>query len=145
PVAPLPLDHPRPPVRSLRGASLPMVLDSGLSASIRGLCRHEGTTLFTLLLACFDATLYCSGGGEDIVVGTDVAGRDRPELESLVGFFINNVALRIDLSGNPTFRELLGRVRGVALDALSHQNLPFDRLVEEMGVDRDPSVSPLFQ
>jgi amino acid adenylation domain-containing protein len=116
-----------------------------LAASVSALCQREGVTLFMLLLGAFKVLLARCSGQEDIVVGTPSAGRDRVELEGLIGFFINTVVLRTDLSCNPTFQELLTRVRTTVLEAFEHQDLPFDKLVEELHLERDLSHSPLFQ
>ncbi|HEV2147847.1 MAG TPA: amino acid adenylation domain-containing protein [Longimicrobiaceae bacterium] len=115
------------------------------AARLRALSRDEGATLFMTLLAAFDLLLARYSGSEDVVVGTNVANRGREEVEGLIGFFINNLVLRTDLSGNPTFRELLGRVRETCLDAYAHQDLSFDRLVEELQPRRIRGVNPLFQ
>ena len=97
------------------------------------------------MLAAFNVLLYRYTGQHDIFVGSPVANRNRPEVEGLIGFFVNMLVMRMDLSGNPTFRELLGRVRQVALEAYAHQDLPFERLVEELQPERDMSLNPLFQ
>ncbi|HLL47967.1 MAG TPA: amino acid adenylation domain-containing protein, partial [Longimicrobiaceae bacterium] len=141
----LPADRPRPATQSFRGATLPVALDAGLTQKLHALARREGGTLFMTLLAAFGVLLARYAGQEDVVVGTPVAGRTRRETEGLVGLFINTLALRIDLSGDPEFTELLGRVREGVLGAHSHQELPFDRLVEELHVERSLSQSPVFQ
>src|SRR6185503_19831970 len=105
----------------------------------------QGCTLYMTLLAAFQTLLYRYSGQEEIVVGTDIANRNREEIEPLIGFFINQLVMRTDLSGAPTFRELLQRVREVCLGAYAHQDLPFEKLVEELQPVRDPSRSPLFQ
>jgi non-ribosomal peptide synthetase component F len=116
-----------------------------LSQALRSLSRREGTTLFMTLLAAFKVLLYRYAKQDDIVVGTNVAGRNWLETEGLIGFFLNQLVLRTDFSGNPTFRELLGRVRDVLLGAYAHQDMPFDRLVEALVPERDVSRTPLFQ
>jgi non-ribosomal peptide synthetase component F len=107
--------------------------------------QEQGCTLYMTLLAAFQTLLYRYSGQEEIVVGTDIANRNREEIEPLIGFFINQLVMRTDLSGAPTFRELLQRVREVCLGAYAHQDLPFEKLVEELQPERDPSRSPLFQ
>jgi amino acid adenylation domain-containing protein len=141
----LPGDRPRPAVPSLAGAVQPFNLSRGLTADLQALCRREGATLFMALLAAFQALLGRYAGQDDVAVGTPVANRTRAELEGLIGLFVNTLVLRADLSGNPTFRELLGRVREAALQAYDHQDLPFEKLVEAVQPERDPSRHPLFQ
>jgi amino acid adenylation domain-containing protein len=141
----LPTDHPRPPVQDLRGGKESLVLPQPLSEGLKALSRQEGATLFMTLLAGFNALLTLHSGQDDLVVGAPVAGRTRVETEGLIGFFINSLALRTRLGGNPTFRELLGRVREVALGAYTHQEFPFEKLVEELQPERDLSRSPIFQ
>jgi amino acid adenylation domain-containing protein/thioester reductase-like protein len=145
PVLQLPLDHPRPVTQSFRGSARTIVLPNELSRSLRALSKREHVTLFMVLLAAFKTLLFRYTGQSDIVVGTPIAGRNDRKLEGLIGCFINTLALRTDLSGNPTFRELLLRVREVALDAYAHQDLPFEKLVEELEPDRDLSRNPLTQ
>jgi amino acid adenylation domain-containing protein len=134
-----------PGAADFRGAARGFTLPGELSTALRALSRREGGTLFMTLLAAFAALLQRRSGQEDIVVGTDVANRNRVETEPLVGFFVNQLVLRADLSGDPTFRELLARVRAVTLEAYDHQDLPFERLVEELNPDRALSQTPLFQ
>jgi amino acid adenylation domain-containing protein/non-ribosomal peptide synthase protein (TIGR01720 family) len=141
----LPTDRPRPASRSFAGATQRLTLSAPLSEALAALSQREGATLFMTLLATFKLVLARYSGQDDILVGTPVAGRTRRETEPLIGFFVNTLVLRSDLSGNPTFRELLARVREVVLDALSHQELPFERLVELLGLERDLSHTPLFQ
>jgi hypothetical protein len=145
PVLKLPTDRPRPAVPSFRGGRVTFTLDAGLTAELRGLSRREGVTLFMTLLAAFQVLLYRYSGQDDIVVGVPIAGRVRPELGGLIGFFVNTLVLRGDLSGEPTFREYLARVRARALEAYAHQDLPFEKLVEELRPKRDMSRNPLFQ
>lgn len=145
PVIALPIDHPRPPVQSHRGARHVFVLPTALTESLKSLSHREGVTLYISLLAAFNALLHRYTGQTDIVVGTDIANRNRAETEHLIGTFVNHLALRTDLSGEPTFRELLRRVREVCLGAYAHQDLPFERLIEELQPDRDWSRFPIFQ
>ena len=145
PVLELPLDRPRPAVQSFPGAMEPFALPKSLTDQLKALSRREGVTLYMTLLAAFKTLLYRYAGQDDIVVGSPTSARNRPELERLVGYLLNTVVLRTDLSGNPTFRELLGRVRDVTLEALSHDAVPFDHLVRELHPLRDPSRNPLFQ
>ena len=141
----LPTDHPRPAAQSYRGAMHFFTLPAKLSADLKALARREDVTLFMLLLGAFQVLLHRYSGQEDIVVGTPIAGRTRVETENLIGFFLNILALRSDLSGEPTFCELLQRVRRTALDAFAHQDLPFEKLVDALQLERDLSRSPLFQ
>jgi aspartate racemase len=145
PMIDLPLDHPRPPFQTERGARIFFQLSPTLSASLDAMSRREGVTLFMTLLAAFQVLLARYTHQEDIVVGSPIANRNRVELEGLIGFFVNTLVLRTSLAGNPSFRELLHRVREVALGAYAHQEMPFDRLVAELNPVRDPSRSPLFQ
>ncbi len=142
---PLPTDHPRPMLESLRGATRSFALPKELSSALIALSRREGSTLFMTLLAAFQTLLHRYTSQTDILVGTPVANRARREIEPLIGFFVNTLVLRADLSGDPTFRELLGRVREVALEAYAHQDLPFEKLVEELRPERDLGRNPLFQ
>lgn len=141
----LPTDHPRPPQGSFQGARLPLNLSQKLSRSLSEFSQREGVTLFMTMLAAFQNLLYRYTGQEDIVVGTPIAGRNQVEIEGLIGFFVNTLALRTDCSGNPTFRQLLGRVKEVTLGAYAHQDLPFEKLVEELNPERNISQSPVFQ
>jgi amino acid adenylation domain-containing protein len=130
---------------SYRSAVQPLVLPQPLAEALRALSGREGVTLFMTLLAAFQTLLYRYTQQTDVVVGSPIANRNRVEVEGLIGFFVNTLVLRSDLSGNPTFRELLRRVREVCLEAYAHQDLPFERLVEELHPERDLSNSPLFQ
>ncbi len=145
PLLALPTDRPRPAVQGFQGATHPLTLPHSLTAELKLLARAEQATLFMVLLAGFKALLHRYTGQDDLVVGTDVAGRERTEFEPLIGFFVNQLVLRTDLSGDPTFRNLIGRTRQVALAAYSHQELPFDLLVQHLKPPRDASYSPLFQ
>jgi len=141
----LPSERLRPASQSYRGARETAVFPLSLLRRLEALSREEGASLFMTLLAAFQTLLCRYSGQEDIAVGSPIAGRNRVEVEGLIGFFINMLVLRSDLSGNPTFRELLGRVKEVALEAYAHQDLPFERLVEELHPERNLSYSPLFQ
>jgi amino acid adenylation domain-containing protein len=141
----LPADRPRPPRQSFAAVRCPITLSESLTTGIKELSNEFEVTPFMILLAAFQILLYRYCGQEDIVVGSAVANRARTELEPLVGFFINMLVLRSDLSGNPTFKELLARVREVCLGAYAHQDLPFEKLVQELQPERDQSRNPLFQ
>ena len=141
----LPTDHPRPALQSYCGACELMQLSPTLSEGLKALSRREGVTLFMTLVAGFKVLLSRYSGQEDVVVGSPIAGRTRREFEHLIGFFVNTLVLRTDLSGDPTVRELLGRVREMAMGAYAHQDLPFEKLVEELRPPRSLSYSPLFQ
>jgi amino acid adenylation domain-containing protein len=141
----LPTDRPRPRHQSLRGGHLQLALPADLGPALRRLGQRVGTTLFMSLLAAFQALLARYTGQEDIPVGSPIAGRTRREVEGLIGFFVNTLVLRGDLSGRPTFAALLGRVREATLGAYAHQDLPFERLVEELRPERHLDHAPLFQ
>lgn len=145
PVLDLMTDYPRPAVRTYRAGHSAFQLSGELTGALKALGLKEGTTLFMTVLAAFKVLLYRYTGQEDIVIGTPIANRSRVEVENLIGFFVNTLVVRSDLSGNPTFREFLKRVRGVCLDAYAHQDMPFEKLVEELRPERDLSHSPLFQ
>ncbi|MGE0127962.1 MAG: amino acid adenylation domain-containing protein [Blastocatellales bacterium] len=141
----LPTDRPRPAAQTYRGAALPIRIPAELSARLKDLSRREGVTLFMTLLAAFQTLLHRYSGQDDILVGSPIAGRTRAEVEGLIGFFVNTLVLRGDFSDDPTFREMLRRVRQTTLDAYSHQELPFDQLVEALQPQRALSHAPLFQ
>ncbi len=145
PLLALPTDHPRPAQQTFRGATQTFTLSREMTEALKSLSRQTGTTLFMTLLAGFQALLQRYSGQTDVIVGTPIANRTRAEVEGLIGFFVNTLALRVNLSGDPTFSELLGRVREVTLEAYAHQDLPFDRLVEELHLPRDLSRTPVFQ
>ncbi|MEV2266432.1 amino acid adenylation domain-containing protein [Nonomuraea africana] len=141
----LPTDRPRPPVRGHAGAEYQLSLPAELVDGLEALGRRRGATLFMVLLAGFKALLARHADQYDVAVGSPVGGRDLPEVEPLIGMFINTLVLRTDLGGDPSFGELLDRVRVTVLEALDHAEAPFDRLVEALQPDRDPSRTPLFQ
>jgi len=141
----LPLDKVRPAVQSFRGEVRTFQLGVELTRRLRELSQRRGVTLFMTLLAAFKVLLYRYTGEEDLVVGTPIAGRNRAEIEGLIGFFTNSLVLRTKLSGSPNFVELLQRVREVTLGAYEHQDLPFEKLVEELQPERSLSHNPLFQ
>jgi amino acid adenylation domain-containing protein len=145
PVLELPSDRARPEKRRFRGDVRSVAMSKDLTDAVKKLGRDENATLFMTLLAAFNVLLYHYSGQEDIVVGTDVANRNQIETENLIGFFVNQLVLRTDLSGNPAFREILRRVREVALEAYTHQELPFDKLVEMLKPERSLKYSPIFQ
>ncbi|MDY6838555.1 MAG: amino acid adenylation domain-containing protein [Thermodesulfobacteriota bacterium] len=142
----LPTDRPRPAMQTFRGSreSRPLLSAAQLQA-LKALSVEEDATLFMTLLAAFNVLLHRYTGQEDIAVGSPIANRNRIELEGLIGFFLNTLVLRTDLSDDPTFRELLARVRETALEAYAHQDVPFERLVEKLQPERDLSRTPLFQ
>ena len=141
----LPADRPRPAARSHAGAVSTALLPVSLTTALRTLARGHGATLFMALLAAFQALIGRYTGQQDILVGSPIAGRGRAEVENLIGFFVNTLVLRGDLSGDPSYRELLTRVRETALGAYTHQDVLFERLVEELQPRRDPSRDPLIQ
>ena len=145
PTLALTTDYPRPPSLSYEGDQVDIRIDARLSAQLNALSRHEEVTLYMTLLAGFQVLLHRYTGQDDIVIGTAIANRSRAELEGLIGFFVNSLVLRADLSGNPTFRETLRRARQLTTEAYANQDLPFEKLVEELQPDRDPSRNPLFQ
>ncbi|HEY0605391.1 MAG TPA: amino acid adenylation domain-containing protein, partial [Herpetosiphonaceae bacterium] len=144
PLLDLPTDYPRPAIQDFRGTLQSVMLPRELTAALRELSQREGTTLFMTLLAAFNVLLGRYSGQTDIVVGAPIAGRTRAETEPLIGFFANTLVLRTDLAEAPTFRDLLGRVRGVALEAYAHQDVPFEKLVEVLQPPRDLSRNPFF-
>ncbi|MEH2138510.1 non-ribosomal peptide synthetase [Nostoc sp.] len=141
----LPTDRLRPAVPTYRGAKQFLELPQSLTQGLEALSYQENVTLFMTMLAAFQTLLYRYTQQEDIAVGSAIANRNRSELEGLIGFFVNSLVLRTDFSGNPTFQELLNRVREVTLGAYTHQDLPFEKLVEELHPERDLSRHPLFQ
>lgn len=145
PLLKLPTDRPRPAARTHRGARQNFRLSRELTQGLKNLSSQEHVTLFMTLLAAFQTLLLRYSGEDDIAVGSPIANRNRLEIEGLIGFFVNTLVLRVDLSGNPTFCDLLSRVRRIALESYAYQDLPFERLVEELQPKRDLSSSPLFQ
>lgn len=141
----LPIASSRPVIQNFAGAMHTLLLPLELSEALREMCRHEGVTLFMGLLAAFNVLLHRYSGQQDIIVGSNTAGRTRPGSEKLLGFFLNTIPLRANLSGDPTFHELLDRVRGVTLEALAHDEVPLDQLVAELQPAREPHRNPLFQ
>ncbi|MEE8524784.1 MAG: amino acid adenylation domain-containing protein [Thermoanaerobaculia bacterium] len=141
----LPIDRPRPAVRSFRGDRDDLVLPPQLSRQLEALSRELDATLFMVLLAAFKVLLGRLAGETDVAIGAPVAGRNHSQIEDLVGIFLNSLVLRTDLAGNPPFRELVDRVREVALAAYAHQDLPFEKLLDELQPERDLSRTPLFQ
>ncbi|HEX8393727.1 MAG TPA: amino acid adenylation domain-containing protein, partial [Longimicrobium sp.] len=145
PVLALPTDRPHPPLPSFRGGMVPFALTPELSASVAELGRRHGATVFMTLLAAFDVLLARWSGADDIVIGSPIAGRTPEETEGLIGVFLNTLTLRASLAADPTFSDLLEQVRGRTLDAYAHQEVPFERLVEELKVERSVARHPLFQ
>ncbi|MGH8000645.1 MAG: amino acid adenylation domain-containing protein, partial [Brasilonema sp.] len=145
PVLNLPTDRPRSPVQTFKGAQTKLVLSETLTKALKKLSHQEGVTLFMTLLAAFKTLLYRYTGQTDILVGSPIASRNRAEIESLIGFFVNILVLRTNLDGEPSFRDLLSRVKSTALAAYVHQDLPFEKLVEELQPERHLSYNPFFQ
>ena len=145
PVLELPSDRPRPTKQTFRGATHSLTLPSSLSESLKALSWQEEVTLFMTLLTTFQTLLYRHTGQDDIVVGMPIVGRNRVEIGRLIGSLANTLVLRTNLAGNPSFRELLGRVREVVLGADAHQDLPFEKLVEKLQPEGDVIHTPLFQ
>jgi hypothetical protein len=141
----LPVDRPRPEMLNARGATQVFLINNSTSTALKTLCRESGVTLFMTLLAAFQTLLCRYTNQEDIAVGSPIAGRNRIELEGLIGFFANMLVLRADLTNNQSFRALLERVRKACLEAYAHQELPFEKLVEELQPERSLSQNPLFQ
>jgi amino acid adenylation domain-containing protein/non-ribosomal peptide synthase protein (TIGR01720 family) len=145
PVLNLPTDHPRPPVQTYNGASCGFRLDPELTRKIKTLAQKEGATLYMTLLAAFQVLLYRYTGQDDIIVGSPTSGRVRTEFEEVMGYFVNPLAMRADLSGSPSFREFIKQVRQTVLEALDHQDYPFQLLVERLRPQREASRSPVIQ
>ena len=145
PTLELPKDKQRPPTQRFLGAQLVQHLPAGLTEGLKQLSLDERVTLFMTLLAVFKVLLWRYTNQDDVVVGSPIANRTRAETEDLIGFFVNTLVLRSDLSGNPTFSDFLQRVKKVAVGAYAHQDVPFEKLVEELSPELDPSRNPLFQ
>ncbi len=145
PVLELPLDWPRPAMQTFHGARERVAIPAALCRDLERLAQPSGATAYMVLLSAFAALLGRISGQEDVVVGSPVAGRTRGEIEGLIGFFVNTLALRVDLSADPSFDTLLARVRERVLSALTHQDVPFEKLVEELAPERNLSHSPVFQ
>lgn len=145
PILELPTDFPRPPTMTYEGASVLFELDATTSQALVELSRKQGVTLFMVLLSALQVLLHRYSGQDDICVGTPIAGRTRPELEALIGCFVNTLALRSDLADNPSFSSLLKQVQQNLTGAYDHQDIPFERLVDELGIPREMSHTPLFQ
>ena len=141
----LPTDNPRPAAQSFEGARQFLRCPDGMLENFKALCRKEGATMFMTMLAAFGTLLWRWSGQEDMLIGTPVSGRSRTELEPLIGYFSNSVVLRMNMGGDPTFRELLKQTKEVALAAYSHQHLPFEKLVTDIQPQRDLSYSPMYQ
>jgi non-ribosomal peptide synthetase component F len=145
PALELPTDHPRPAVQTSHGANIWFELPRDLVQALLALGQAENATLFMILTAALQTLLYRYSGQEDVSLGTPIANRTRSETEQLIGFLLNTLVLRTDLSGAPSFRELLARVRATALAAYDHQDAPFELLVETLQPTRDMSRAPFFQ
>jgi non-ribosomal peptide synthetase component F len=145
PLLQLPADRPRPEVRKFEGAYEPIPLRNDVAEAVKTFCQQEGATPFMTLLAAFKALLSKYSGQEHIVLGTDIANRTTSETERMIGFFINLLPLHTDLSGDPSFHELVARVREVALGAYAHQDIPFDKLVQDLQPERSSSHNPIVQ
>ncbi|MDJ0843783.1 amino acid adenylation domain-containing protein [Crocosphaera sp.] len=145
PILKLPIDFPRTPLQTYKGDSYSWYLSSELITQIKSFCQREGVTLFMTFLTVFKILLSRYTAEKDVIVGTPIASRNRTEIENLIGFFINTVALRTNLGQNPSFRELLSRVQQVTLDAYAHQDFPFEKLVQELKPERNLSYNPIFQ
>lgn len=145
PVLQLPTDRPRPKIKSFRGSKQSFSIPMEIAKELKKLSHEEEVTLFMTLLSAFKTLLYRYTSQEDILIGSPIANRNQKQTESLIGFFVNTLVLRSNLSGNPTFRDLLSRVKKVALSAYEHQDLPFEKLVEELQLERDLSYNPLFE
>ena len=145
PVLDLPTDHPRPPEQSFKGANYYFSIPKEKLQAIKQLARSQGVTLYMALLASYKVLLHHYTQADDICVGTPIANRSTPELEKLIGFFVNTLALRTDMGGNPSFTEFLTRIRKTTQNAFANQDMPFERVVEHLGIPRDMSYSPVFQ
>ncbi|WP_219536840.1 non-ribosomal peptide synthase/polyketide synthase [Nonomuraea guangzhouensis] len=145
PVLDLPTDRPRPAVRSTDGAAITFQLDTEVARRLQEISRRHGATMFMTLLTAYTVLLHTYTGQDDLIIGTPVANRNHAETEPLIGFFVNTLALRANVGGDPTFADLLAHIRGTALAAYTHQDLPFEQLIDDLAVDRDRSNTPLVQ
>jgi fengycin family lipopeptide synthetase B len=145
PVLQLPTDYPRPAVQSYKGKNYSFTVSKSLTTALKTVSQQAGATLFMTLLTAFKILLYRYSQQDDIIIGTAIANRNLPQIEKLIGFFVNTLVLRTDVSGNPSFLDLLARVKETTLDAYTHQDLPFEKLVEEIQPERNLSHNPLFQ
>jgi amino acid adenylation domain-containing protein len=145
PILKLPTDRPRPPIQSYQGASHTFELNQKLTSQLREMAKAQGATLYMTLLTAFQVLLYRLSGQEDIIVGAPIEGRSQPQFAETVGFFVNMLALRVNLAGNPTFSQLLTQVRQTVLDAIAHQDYPSTLLIERSQLNRDPSLPGLFR
>ncbi len=145
PLSTFPTDNPRPPIQTYRGALITKTFSRDLSTAVKELSHQKSVTLFMTLLAAFNVLLSRYSGQKDVLVGSPIANRNRPEIENLIGFFVNTLVFRTNLSGDPTFEELLARVRQTTTEGYAQQDLPFEKLVEDLRPERDLSHSPLFQ
>jgi hypothetical protein len=145
PILEVPTDRPRPSIQSFRGSLEHFIVAEDVVRGLRELCKQEGATMFMVLLAAFQTLLHRYAGQDVIVVGTPIAGRNRQELEGLIGFFINTLVMRADFHDDLRFRQLLAQVKETALSAYAHQDFPFDKLVEELQPQRDLSHMPIIQ
>jgi amino acid adenylation domain-containing protein len=145
PILELPTDYPRPSKQTFNGNSVSFELPKEVSSQLKQICKKEGITHNMALLAAYKVLLYRYTGNEDILVGTPVAGRNHEEIEELIGFFINTLVIRTDLSEKPSFRDYVNQVKNVCLEAYSNQDVPFEKLVEKLSPERSSSVSPIFQ
>ena len=141
----IPIDYKRPAIQTYRGNSMPVFIKSDVVEKLRSIGHDNDATLYMVLLAAFSVLLFRYSGHEDVAVGTGISNRNRKEIKNLIGFFVNTLVMRNDLSGNPTFSELMDKVRVTALDAYANQDLPFDHLVSELQPERDMSRNPLAQ
>jgi amino acid adenylation domain-containing protein len=141
----LPIDHPRPPIHSWRGATEELIFDGRILAELKKLAQQEGATLFMVSMAAFQALLWRYTGHDSILVGTPTAARGQVEIENLIGFFVNTLVIRADFTDNLTFRDLVRQIRNCSLEAYAHQDVPFEKLVEELTPERSMDTTPLFQ
>ncbi|MBD2612452.1 amino acid adenylation domain-containing protein [Nostoc punctiforme FACHB-252] len=145
PILKLPTDRPRPPIQSYRGASHTFEINQELTFQLREMAKAQGATLYMTLLTAFQVLLYRLSGQENIIVGAPIEGRSQPQFAETVGFFVNMLALRVNIAGNPTFSQLLTQVRQIVLDAIAHQDYPSTLLIERLHLNRDPSLPGLFR